>query len=140
MGYLDPDGRIGKRKSYIMSRTISSPTEIALCSFCTKANTEVETLIAGLDVFICDQCVSECVTVIANRSGLTREPSPWEADVDLYVVLGRLSNVIEAYRQADRDLAGCLRKARFLGASWSQLRDALDCYRQTASERFSAEV
>jgi ATP-dependent protease Clp ATPase subunit len=44
------------------------PTLIAMCSFCRKPNTEVGTLIAGLDVFICDECVNECVTAIAERA------------------------------------------------------------------------
>ncbi|WP_085271261.1 ClpX C4-type zinc finger protein [Mycobacterium parmense] len=43
-------------------------TVIATCSFCAKPNTEVGTLIAGLGAFICDQCVDECVTLIADRS------------------------------------------------------------------------
>jgi len=50
-----------------MDSTGNEQTVIAACSFCLKNNTEVGTLIAGLGVFICDQCVDECVAVIADK-------------------------------------------------------------------------
>lgn len=37
------------------------------CSFCGKAKNEVEHLIAGPSVFICDECVELCVGIIAER-------------------------------------------------------------------------
>jgi ATP-dependent protease Clp ATPase subunit len=50
-----------------MGSTSSPQTVIPSCSFCRKPNTEVGTLITGLGVFICDQCVDECVAVIADK-------------------------------------------------------------------------
>jgi hypothetical protein len=40
------------------------------CSFCNKSQDDVQKLIAGPTVFICDECVSVCVDIIADdRSG-----------------------------------------------------------------------
>lgn len=34
------------------------------CSFCGKSQDDVEQLIAGRDVFICNKCVEICVEII----------------------------------------------------------------------------
>jgi ATP-dependent Clp protease ATP-binding subunit ClpX len=36
------------------------------CSFCNKRQVEVRKLIAGPQVFICDECVEVCVQTIAD--------------------------------------------------------------------------
>jgi ATP-dependent Clp protease ATP-binding subunit ClpX len=43
------------------------PTELR-CSFCGKAQEEVQRLIAGPDVYICDECVSLCNEIIAQEN------------------------------------------------------------------------
>jgi len=120
-----------------MGSTASPQTVIASCSFCSKLNTEVGTLIAGLGVFICDHCVDECVTVIADRSAAVPPIGPWEADLALEDVLAYLGPVAEVTNRADRNLASWVAKARSLGATWSQIGEALNCSRQAAWERFS---
>jgi ClpX C4-type zinc finger len=114
--------------------TAGPQTVIATCS---KPNTQVGTLIAGLGVFICDQCVDECVTVIADRSASVPRIAPWEADLALKDVLANLGPVAEACSQADQNLTSWVTKARSLGATWSQIGDALNCSRQAVWERFS---
>ena len=37
------------------------------CSFCSKSQDEVSKLIAGPDVYICDECVDVCQEIIADR-------------------------------------------------------------------------
>lgn len=37
------------------------------CSFCSKSRTEVRRLIAGPEVFICDECVGLCVEILAEE-------------------------------------------------------------------------
>jgi ATP-dependent protease Clp ATPase subunit len=39
------------------------------CSFCAKPAAEVDRLVVGPDVRICDQCVRLCVEVIAAQPG-----------------------------------------------------------------------
>jgi hypothetical protein len=122
-----------------MGSTGGPQTVIATCSFCSKPNTEVGTLIAGPGVFICDQCVDECVTVIADRSASVPRIAPWEADLALKDVLANLGPVAEAGSRADRNLTSWVTKARSLGATWSQIGEALNCSRQAAWERFSVQ-
>jgi hypothetical protein len=42
------------------------------CSFCGKAQREVQTLIAGQSAFICDECVTLSAEVIADRKRAVR--------------------------------------------------------------------
>jgi hypothetical protein len=49
--------------------------EVLRCSFCNKAEADVQKLIAGPSVFICNECVETCVDIIADetaRSGPSR--------------------------------------------------------------------
>ncbi|MGN6670482.1 MAG: ATP-dependent Clp protease ATP-binding subunit ClpX [Candidatus Nucleicultricaceae bacterium] len=54
------------------------------CSFCGKSQHEVKKLIAGPNVFICDECVDLCIEIIREESGINlsaqmdKIPSPQE--------------------------------------------------------------
>lgn len=48
------------------------------CSFCGKSFAEVRKLIAGRDVFICDECVSLCWHICRDIE--TKEPEQEKAD------------------------------------------------------------
>ena len=43
---------------------MARPTNITLCSFCGKSHSEVRKLIAGPGVYICDNCVTLCKSVL----------------------------------------------------------------------------
>ena len=43
-------------------------TETRKCSFCRKTQDEVRTLIAGPEVFICDECVDLCNDIIFGNA------------------------------------------------------------------------
>src|SRR4051812_37368721 len=43
---------------------MARPTNITLCSFCGKSHAEVRKLIAGPGVYICDNCVVLCKSVL----------------------------------------------------------------------------
>ena len=48
----------------------SQETEKTLrCSFCNKTQEDVKKLIAGPNVFICDECVETCREIIAGGDG-----------------------------------------------------------------------
>jgi ATP-dependent Clp protease ATP-binding subunit ClpX len=51
-----------------MSRASDKEKEILHCSFCGKSQHEVKKLIAGPNVFICDECVDLCVDIIREES------------------------------------------------------------------------
>ncbi len=49
-----------------MKRKSGSPTDLS-CSFCGKGQVDVQRLIAGPDVYICDECVGLCNDIIAQE-------------------------------------------------------------------------
>ena len=51
-----------------MTRKKNSVTGELCCSFCGKNQDEVQRLIAGPDVYICDECVALCNEIIAQES------------------------------------------------------------------------
>jgi ClpX C4-type zinc finger len=108
------------------------------CSFCTKAEDQVETLVAGAGVFICNECVDLCALVIANKRAAGPAPrvSFWDQmeDQELLEHLPR----IEAVRdQVDDDLRAWVAEARRRGLSWDRIGEALGMKRQSAWERFA---
>ncbi|MET8998747.1 ClpX C4-type zinc finger protein [Amycolatopsis sp. Hca4] len=114
-----------------------STAVFARCSFCAKPNTEVDTLVAGPGVFICDGCVRLCVSVIEGKPADAPLIAPWEHDLPLEQVLSNLSPVSAASTQVQENLAAWVAKARALGGTWSQIGEALGMTRQSAWERFA---
>src|SRR5882762_684713 len=51
---------------------MARPTNITLCSFCGKSHAEVKKLIQGPGVYICDNCVLLCKSVLEKE--LAPEP------------------------------------------------------------------
>jgi len=43
------------------------PTAALTCSFCGKHQRKVNKLIAGPGVYICNECVDQCVEIIAQE-------------------------------------------------------------------------
>lgn len=48
-----------------------------ICSFCGKAEHDVKHLIEGDDVFICDECVSDCHTMLNGNAASTSSAPDW---------------------------------------------------------------
>jgi ATP-dependent Clp protease ATP-binding subunit ClpX len=71
-----------------------STSDVLRCSFCNKPQREVRKLIAGPNVYICDECVDICLDIIAeDRAREAREsrrqlPKPDEIKsfLDQYVI------------------------------------------------------
>jgi ATP-dependent protease Clp ATPase subunit len=56
-------------------------TEVMRCSFCHKAQAEVRKLVAGPAVFICNECVEVCVTIMRDEH--SKPPLPlWPPSSD----------------------------------------------------------
>jgi len=56
---------------------MARPTNITLCSFCGKSHAEVKKLIAGPGVYICDNCITLCKSVLDKElSTETKKASP----------------------------------------------------------------
>jgi len=106
------------------------------CSFCGKAQQEVEKLIAGPMVFICNECVGMCGDVIAGRpipDNGYRRPLDRTSE-QLLLLMGSVSFAAEAGRDFLQQIVDTLRARE---VSWAEIGGALGVSRQSAWERFS---
>jgi ClpX C4-type zinc finger len=113
------------------------------CSFCGKPNSEVEKVIAGPGVYICNECVQLCNEILDEEQ---RKPSAPEAQVpaweetmtdeQLLDVLPRIAAVGEQTEASLQRLVTILRERR---VTWARIGAALQMTRQSAWERFSGE-
>ncbi|MDD5224625.1 MAG: ATP-dependent Clp protease ATP-binding subunit ClpX [bacterium] len=99
-------------------RNLNEPRELS-CSFCGKGQREVQRLIAGPSVFICDECVELCNEIIAEekRDDLSvpknRLPRPAEIKgiLDQYVIGQEQAKkilsvaVYNHYKRIDRNIS-----------------------------------
>ena len=72
-----------------MARDMDS--KVMRCSFCGKSQDQVEKLIAGPGVCICDECIELCLGIIeeegsSNRRGQKKKETAVKAKLDEYVV------------------------------------------------------
>ncbi len=49
---------------------------VLACSFCGKKQQEVRKLIAGPTVYICDECIRQCMEMLREEARLNEEPAP----------------------------------------------------------------
>jgi ATP-dependent protease Clp ATPase subunit len=52
-----------------MSEPVESNPTIPRCSFCGKSEHDVRKLVAGPQVFICDECVEVSMTLVRDEGG-----------------------------------------------------------------------
>ena len=81
-----------------MARDGDNKEKTIRCSFCNKAQSEVKTLIAGPGVYICDECIDLCRSIVEEESGketkddkssdfaLLKKPHEIKALLDEYVI------------------------------------------------------
>jgi len=55
---------------------MASPTKLTMCSFCGKSHAEVKKLIAGPGVYICDNCINICKSVLEKELNTDTESTP----------------------------------------------------------------
>jgi hypothetical protein len=126
-----------------MTRTAATTTTggvIARCSFCAKPNTEVERLVAGPGVYICDECVALCSTIIEDSRGappVTRFPE-WSSLTDDQM-LDHIPRIAATVDQVEGSLRSWIGEVRSRGVTWARIGQALGTTRQSAWERFSGE-
>ena len=103
------------------------------CSFCGKGADEVQKLIAGPRVYICDVCISSCNNILA---ALPKSFGGWNAmnDAQLIDALKPCAATAEAVRAILQEQIEELRRRQ---VSWEAIGKALGISRQAAWERFS---
>ena len=117
--------------------TAAAATQTALyCSFCLKPASNVEKLIAGPGVYICDGCVALCNAILADEPA---KPFADLAGMSDDALLASLRPVAEALHASERGVAAQVRELRSRNVPWSRIGEALGISRQAAWERFSGE-
>lgn len=108
------------------------------CSFCTKPADEVQALVAGAGVFICNECVELCALIIAAKP--TSGPAPrvsLREQMEDQAVLDHLPRVEAVRDQVNDDLREWVAEAHRRELPWDRIGEALGMKRQSAWERFT---
>jgi ATP-dependent protease Clp ATPase subunit len=108
------------------------------CSFCGKAQTEVKVLISGPGVFICDECVDLCRSVIDKKPRATTDgtPSLLPDNAPTETLLKTLSGYNGAFASVDAAMQDVVDILREREVSWEMIGEALAVSRQAAWKRF----
>jgi ATP-dependent Clp protease ATP-binding subunit ClpX len=112
----------------------------ARCSFCTKPSSQVEKLIAGPGVYICNQCVGRCTGILDAEQQKPSQPGTqqpaWEETMTDEQILDMLAPIATQTEASLQRLVTILRERR---VTWARIGTALQITRQSAWERFSGE-
>ncbi|WP_034272200.1 ClpX C4-type zinc finger protein [Actinospica robiniae] len=110
------------------------------CSFCSKPHAEVEKVVAGPGVYICNECVGLAETIIAEHMGRASSPRmPEWADLTDAEMLTRLARMARTAQQVEAGLREWVQELRRRGTTWAKIGESLGISRQSAWERFSGE-
>ncbi|HEY2553105.1 MAG TPA: ClpX C4-type zinc finger protein [Streptosporangiaceae bacterium] len=109
----------------------------AACSFCLKPAADVERLVAGPGVHICNECVELAAAVIKTVAAEQPVASRWDQEMSDEALLAHLPRVSALSVQVERQLAAWVGTARARGITWTRIGLALGMTRQSAWERFA---
>lgn len=105
------------------------------CSFCRRGSAAVEKLIGGPGVYICDECVRACNSILRGKRA--KVFSGWSSlsDAELLSSLVPAGTLVRALDASVREQVAALRDR---GVSWARIGEALGVTRQAAHQRFGA--
>lgn len=121
----------------------ATTTAALRCSFCAKPEQDVDKIIAGPGIYICNQCVDACNAILSGPE-TTGAPEgrpqvrPWDG-MSLEEILGHLPEIAAVGAQVEGSLKSWVQLARERGATWNRIGAALGMKRQSAWKRFSDE-
>jgi ClpX C4-type zinc finger len=112
-----------------------------VCTFCLKPSADVETMVAGPGVYICNECVDLCNQIIASMPESNKDPDPdaWRTRFSDDELLAFLPKIASTSTHIDQQLTRWVREARSRGMTWTRIGESLGMTRQSAWERFSGE-
>jgi ATP-dependent Clp protease ATP-binding subunit ClpX len=109
------------------------------CSFCGRPEHEVQKMIAGPGVYICDECVQKCNDILGPEGSPPAPQLPqWESMTDEQV-LDHLPRIAVVGAQVEASLRTWVLRLRERGVTWARIGSALDMTRQSAWERFATQ-
>ncbi|HTU72011.1 MAG TPA: ClpX C4-type zinc finger protein [Trebonia sp.] len=113
------------------------------CSFCAKPSAEVEKVIAGPGVYICNECVGLCGDILEverqQPSGPGTQLSSWDETMTDEQILDLLPRIAAVGAQTEASLQRLVTILRDRRVTWARIGSALQITRQSAWERFSGE-
>jgi hypothetical protein len=120
--------------------TPNATAEDLRCSFCGKPGSEVDKMVAGPGVMICNHCVDLAASIIEQSLGTHVEPRlpTWESLSDAEM-LEHIPRVAAVANQVEGNLRSWVQELRRREVTWSRIGTALGISRQSAWERFSGE-
>lgn len=126
------------------SETQAAATAIQVrCSFCAKPSSDVEKVIAGPGVYICNECVGLCTDILrAERqkpSGPGQQLPAREETMTDEQILDLLPRIAAVGAQTEASLRRLVTILRERRVTWARIGAALQITRQSAWERFSGE-
>ena len=126
------------------SETRSAATAARVrCSFCAKPASDVEKVIAGPGVYICNECVGLCGEILREErrkpAGPAAQVPAWDESMTDEQILGLLPRIAAVGAQPEASLQRMVAILRERRVTWARIGAALQITRQSAWERFSGE-
>ncbi|HWC79573.1 MAG TPA: ClpX C4-type zinc finger protein [Pseudonocardiaceae bacterium] len=126
------------------SETQAAATAIQVrCSFCAKPSSDVEKIIAGPGVYICNQCVGLCHDILQAEKQKPGDPGTqlpsWGESMTDEQLLDLLPRIAAVGAQTEASLQRLVTALRERRVTWVRIGAALQITRQSAWERFSGE-
>jgi ATP-dependent Clp protease ATP-binding subunit ClpX len=126
------------------SEAPAAPTAIQVrCSFCAKPSSDVEKVIAGPGVYICNECVGLCNQILRMEQQKPAEPGTqlpaWDETMTDEQILDLLPRIAAVGAQTEASLQRMVTILRERRVTWVRIGTALQITRQSAWERFSGE-
>jgi ATP-dependent Clp protease ATP-binding subunit ClpX len=125
------------------SEARAATTTQVRCSFCAKPSSDVEKVIAGPGVYICNECVGLCAEILGKERSKPVEPSTelpvWEESMTDEQILELLPRIAAVSAQTEASLQRLVAVLRERKVTWARIGEALRITRQSAWERFSGE-
>jgi ATP-dependent Clp protease ATP-binding subunit ClpX len=126
------------------SQTRPAATEVQVrCSFCAKPAAEVQKVIAGPGVYICNECVGLCADILGAEqrkpAGLEAQLPDWGESMTDEQILDLLPRIAAVGAQTEASLQRLVAILRERRVTWASIGAALQVTRQSAWERFSGE-
>jgi ATP-dependent Clp protease ATP-binding subunit ClpX len=122
-----------------MTSPATEPTQSVRCSFCGKPEVEVRKVISGPGVFICDECVKACNSILETDDGTSRSSIAVLQSLTDAELLDQLPRVAATATQVEASLQQRVSLLRERKVTWARIGTALAMTRQSAWERFSGE-
>jgi ClpX C4-type zinc finger len=124
------------------TQAVTTSTQVR-CSFCAKPSSEVEKVIAGPGVYICNECVGLCNDILRAEQEKPTDPGmqlpAWVETMTDEQILNLLPRIAAVGAQTEASLQRLVTILRERRVTWARIGAALRITRQSAWERFSGE-